>query len=42
MLRAVGCPVAMGNASREVKEAAAFVTGSNEEEGAAKAILRLI
>lgn len=42
MLRAVGCPVAMGNASREVKEAAAFVTASNDQEGAAKAILRLI
>ena len=42
MLRAVGCPVAMGNASREVKEAADFVTASNDQEGAAKAILRLI
>lgn len=42
MLRAVGCPVAMGNASREVKEAASSVTASNDEEGAAKAILRLI
>lgn len=42
MLRAVGCPVAMGNASREVKEAASSVTASNDEEGVAKAILRLI
>lgn len=34
--------MAMGNASREVKEAADFVTASNDQEGAAKAILRLI
>ena len=42
VLELAGVAVAMGNASREVKEAADFVTGSNEEEGAAKAILRLI
>lgn len=42
MLRAVGCPVAMGNASDEVKAAAAMVTAGNEEDGVAKAILRLV
>lgn len=42
MLRAVGCPVAMGNASDEVKGAAALVTDSNDRDGAAKAILRLM
>ncbi len=42
MLRAVGCPVAMGNASGEVKAAAAFVTASNDEDGVAAAIRRLI
>lgn len=42
MLRAVGCPVAMGNAAQEVKAAAAMVTDSNDADGAAKAIWRLI
>lgn len=42
MLRAVGYPVAMGNATEEVRRAAAFVTGSNDEEGAAQAIRRLL
>ena len=42
MLRAVGCPVAMGNASDEVKAAAALVTDSNDRDGVAKAIDRLI
>ena len=42
MLRAVGCPVAMGNASDEVKAAATMVTDSNDREGVAKAIRKLI
>ena len=42
MLRAVGCPVAMGNAPDELKAACALVTDSNDEDGAARAIERLI
>ncbi len=42
MLRAVGCPVAMGNATDEVKAAAALVTDTNGRDGVAKAILRLV
>ena len=42
MLRAVGCPVAMGNASDGVKAVCALVTDSNDEDGAAKAIERLV
>ena len=42
MLRAVGCPVAMGNASDEVKAVCAMVTDSNDRDGVAKAIDRLI
>ena len=42
MLRAVGCPVAMGNASDGVKAVCAMVTDSNDRDGAAKAIARLI
>lgn len=42
MLRAVGCPVAMGNATDEVKAAAAMVTADNDQDGVAKAIYRLI
>lgn len=38
-LKAVGLPIAMGNAPRNVKDAAARVAPSNEEEGAAWAIL---
>lgn len=39
MLRAVGTPIAMGNASRAVKAAAVRVVPSNGEDGAARAIL---
>lgn len=42
MLRAVGCPVAMGNAPDGVKAVCAMVTGSNDRDGAAKAIDRLV
>lgn len=38
MLREVGFGVAMGNAEEQVKAAADYITESNDEEGAAKAI----
>ncbi len=38
MLRLAGLGVAMGNAQSEVKEAADYVTGSNDEDGVAKVI----
>ena len=38
MLREVGFGVAMGNAEENVKRAADYITGSNDEEGVAKAI----
>lgn len=42
MLRAVGWPVAMGNASDEVKRAARMVTDGNDGDGVAHAIFRLL
>ena len=42
MLRAVGFPVAMGNAVQAVKEAAAFVTRTNREDGVACAVERFV
>lgn len=42
MLQAVGFPVAMGNAAPAVKEAAAFVTGTNAQDGVAGAIARIL
>lgn len=42
MLKAAGLGVAMGNAEDEVKAAADYITLSNEEEGAAKAIERFV
>ena len=42
MLRAVGCPVAMGSAPDGVKAVCAMVTDSSDENGAAKAIEQLI
>ena len=42
MLRAVGCPVAMGNGSDEVKAASVMVTDSNAGDGVAKAVWKLI
>lgn len=39
VLRAVGMPIVMGNAPENVKEAAARIAPSNEEEGAAWAVL---
>lgn len=41
MLRYCGLGVAMGNAPRQVKEAADFVTASNDEEGISIALNRL-
>jgi hydroxymethylpyrimidine pyrophosphatase-like HAD family hydrolase len=38
MLRAAGLSFAMGNAAPEVKEAAARVTTSNDQDGAARAL----
>lgn len=40
MLRFAGVSVAMGNAQEDVKSAARFVTGSNEEDGAAEFLER--
>lgn len=42
MLRAVGYPVAMGNANQTVKDAAKFVTATNAEDGVAKAIYHIL
>ncbi len=38
MLRAVGCPVAMGQAPVEVRETAVLVTATNAEDGVARAL----
>ena len=40
MLRFAGVSVAMGNAQEDVKSAARFVAGSNEEDGAAEFLER--
>ena len=42
MLRAVGMPVAMGNANDEVKSIAKYITATNAEDGVAKAIYHLL
>jgi Cof subfamily protein (haloacid dehalogenase superfamily) len=42
MIKWAGIGVAMGNACNAVKEAADFITASNEEEGVAEALRRLI
>ena len=42
MLEAAGYPVAMVNAGREIKEAARYVTDTNDRDGVAKAIRHLI
>jgi Cof subfamily protein (haloacid dehalogenase superfamily) len=41
LLRAVGLPIAMGNAKPALKQVAAFVTGTNDEDGVATALDRL-
>ncbi len=40
MLRMAGLGVAMGNAADDIKSAADYVTGTNDEDGAAKAIIK--
>ena len=42
MLREAGFGVAMSNAEEQVKEAADYITGSNEEDGAARAIEKFV
>ena len=42
MLEVVGYPVAMGNASPELKKMAKYVTASNDEEGVAQAIRHIL
>lgn len=42
MIRSAGIGVAMGNAQERVREAADWVTGTNEEDGVAKAIHRWV
>ena len=42
MLKSVGFPVVMGNADPETKKLGAFITRSNEEDGAAYAIEKFI
>lgn len=42
MLRAVGMPVAMGNANDAVKAVSQYITATNVEDGVAKAIYHLL
>ena len=42
MLREVGFGVAMANAEEQVKEAADYITLSNEEDGVAEAIEKFV
>ena len=42
MLRAAGYPVAMANGKESIRAIARFITGSNDEDGVASAIHRLI
>jgi Cof subfamily protein (haloacid dehalogenase superfamily) len=42
MLKEVGLGIAMGNASEAVKSVAEWVTGTNDEEGVAQAVQRLV
>jgi hydroxymethylpyrimidine pyrophosphatase-like HAD family hydrolase len=42
MLRHVGCGIAMGNASEEVKQHARYVTDDIDRDGVAKAIERYL
>ena len=41
MFRAAGMAVAVGNADDEVKKKATFVSSSNNEDGVAKAVIRI-
>ena len=38
MIQWAGCGIAMGNADEKVKNAAQYVTGSNEEDGIVQAL----
>ena len=42
MLREAGLGIAMGNASDGVKSAADWITGTNDEDGVAQAVGRLV
>jgi hydroxymethylpyrimidine pyrophosphatase-like HAD family hydrolase len=42
MFKKSGVSIAMGNASGDVQKSATFVTASNQEEGFAKAMERLL
>lgn len=42
MLLEAGCPIAMGNANKEIKELAKYVTLSNDENGVAEAVYRYL
>ena len=42
MLKEVGIGVAMANAEAKVKEAADYITMSNEEDGVAEAIEKMV
>lgn len=42
MIQAAGLGIAMGNASQEIKEAADFITRTNEEDGVAHAIEKFV
>ena len=42
MIRMAGVGVAMANAADEVKKAADYITESNEEDGVAKAIEKIV
>ena len=42
MIRLAGCGVAMDNAVKELKAVSDYVTNSNEEDGAARAVERII
>lgn len=42
MLTCAGFPIAMGNGCKELKEAAVYVTGTNDEDGVAEAIEKFL
>lgn len=42
MLRCAGLGVAMGNAQKEVQEAADYITAGNDEDGVAKVVERFM
>ncbi|MCI8508462.1 MAG: HAD family phosphatase [Lachnospiraceae bacterium] len=42
MFKLVGCGVAMGNATDEVKKLADYITGSNDDDGVAQAIEKFV